>query len=184
MNLNENEKKELKTLYSKLDTLYKEKAKLEVFKKAREDKLKEEIAAVCEIKNKKGEIQAKLVKMPLISAIINELYKEKSNKKEAEFNLYEEYKNVLSKKRINEQYIYSFLESEDSLKENADFIKEVYKESVLLSKEILEALNALLKDTYKIYLNEELEKQGYEVKENKDDSKLLELKEILRTLIG
>ena len=70
MNLNENEKKELKTLYSKLDTLYKEKAKLEVFKKAREDKLKEEIAAVCEIKNKKGEIQAKLVKMPLISAII------------------------------------------------------------------------------------------------------------------
>ena len=60
----------------------------------------------------------------------------------------------------------------------------MYKESVLLSKEILEALNALLKDTYKIYLNEELEKQGYEVKENKDDSKLLELKEILKTLIG
>lgn len=90
--LNKEEKQELKSLYAKLSTLHKERASLEVLKKNRENTLKEEVASVCEIKNKQGEIQANKVKMPLISAILDELYREKPNKKEEEISTYETYK--------------------------------------------------------------------------------------------
>lgn len=184
MNLNEEEKNELKGLYSKLSTLYKEKAKLEVLKKEREEKLKDEIASVCELKNKKGEIESKQVKMPLVSAILNEFYKDKANKKEVEISIYESYKKAFKDKSINEACIKSYLSSEESLEENAGFIKETYKESVNLSKELLDALNALLKDEFKLYLNDELSKNGYEVKEPKDKEELLELKELIKKILN
>ena len=43
INLNQEEQKELKGLYAKLSNLYKERAKLEVLKKDREENLKEEM---------------------------------------------------------------------------------------------------------------------------------------------
>ena len=52
-----------------------------------------------------------------------------------------------------------------------------------MPKEILDALSAFLKDEYKLLLNDELAKQGYEVKEDKDKGELLELKEIIRDLV-
>ena len=75
--LSKEEQSELKTLHEKLRNLYAHKAKLEVIKKGRENKLKEEIASVCDIKNKQGEIQSNKVKMPLVNAILDELYREK-----------------------------------------------------------------------------------------------------------
>ena len=64
----------------------------------------------------------------------------------------------------------------DSLEENKTNIKEAYKESSILSKEILEALNEVVKEEFKLALNDELEKNGYEVKEAKDKSEIEELK--------
>lgn len=45
--------------------------------------------------------------------------------------------------------------------------RKFYKESSILSKEILDALNALLKDEYKLHLNDELVKGGYEIKDKR-----------------
>ena len=174
--LNKEEKQELKSLYAKLSALHKERASLEVLKKNRENTLKEEVASVCEIKNKQGEIQANKVKMPLISAILDELYREKPNKKEEEISTYEIYKDSIKSKKVNEDCIKSLLSVVDSLEENKSNIKETYKESSILSKEILEALNEVLKKEFKNALNEELEQNGYEVKEAKDKSEIEELK--------
>ncbi|WP_416860917.1 hypothetical protein [Helicobacter ganmani] len=174
--LSKEEKQELKSLYAKLSTLHKERASLEVLKKNRENTLKEEIASVCEIKNKQGEIQANRVKMPLISSILDELYREKPNKKEEEISTYETYKDSIKSKKVNEDCIKSFLSVVDSLEENKSNIKEIYKESSILSKEILEALNEVLKEEFKNALNDELEQNGYEVKEAKDKSEIEELK--------
>ncbi|MBX7491214.1 hypothetical protein [Helicobacter turcicus] len=184
MELNTNEKQELKELYKKLNNLYKERAKLEVLKKNREESLKEEIASVCEIKNKQGETDAKRVKMPLINAILDELYKEKPNKKEEEISLYETYKEAISRNKINKDCITNFLSSTESLNENAAFIKESFKDSTLLSKEVLDALSALLKEEYKLHLNDALSKEGYEIKEPKDNAELEALKELIKGLVG
>lgn len=184
MNLNNKEKQELQTLYTKLSTLYKEKAQLELFKKEREDKLKEEIASACKIVDKKGEIQSAKVKMPLVKALLEELYKNLPNKESLKADTMESYKLAIKNKEVSEDCIQAFLSSDESLKENASNIKEAYKESSLLSKEILEALNALVKDEFKLYLNEVLSEAGYEVKEIKDKGELLELKETIKALLG
>lgn len=184
MNLNNEEKQELQTLYTKLSTLYKEKAQLELFKKEREDKLKEEIASACKIVDKKGETQSAKVKMPLVKALLEEFYKDLPNKESLKADTMESYKLAIKNKEVSEDCIQAFLSSDESLKENASNIKEAYKESSLLSKEILEALNALVKDEFKLYLNEVLSEAGYEVKEIKDKSELLELKETIKALLG
>lgn len=41
----------------------------------------------------------------------------------------------------------------------------------------------MCKENFKIYLNAELVKNGYEVKEQKDNSEILELKEVIKKLI-
>lgn len=183
MQLNQNEQTEIKALYTKLSELYKEKAKLEVLKKSREEKLKEELASACNITNKQGEIQSSKIKMPLVNAILNELYQDKPNKKEEEISIYENYKLAIKNKEVSEASIKSYISSEESIKENTDFIKEIFKESTLLSKEILDALLSLLKEEYKIHLNDELVKNGYEVKEPKNKQELLELMQMIKKLV-
>lgn len=177
--LNKEEKQEIKSLYTRLSALHKERVSLEVLKKNRENTLKEEVASVCEIKNKQGEIQANRVKMPLISAILDEFYREKPNKKEEDISTYETYKDSIKNKKVNEDCIKSLLSVVDSLEENKSNIKEIYRESSILSKEILEALNKVLKEEFKNALNDELEQNGYEVKEVKDKSEIEELKLVL-----
>ncbi|STP07717.1 hypothetical protein [Helicobacter fennelliae] len=184
INLNQEEQKELKGLYAKLSNLYKERAKLEVLKKDREENLKEEIASACNIINKQGETQSSKVKMPLVNAILDELYRDKPNKEEIKASTMEDYKLAINNKEVNEDCIKSYISSDESIKENNDSIKEVYKESSILSKEILDALNALLKDEYKLHLNDELVKGGYEIKETKGKEELLELKELIKKLVG
>ena len=181
--LSKEEQSELKTLHEKLRNLYAHKAKLEVIKKGRENKLKEEIASVCDIKNKQGEIQSNKVKMPLVNAILDELYREKPNKEDLKADIMETYKSAIANKEVNESYVKSYIASDSEIKDNADSIKEVYKESSILSKEVLDGLNALLKDEYKDLLNAELAENGYEVKEPKDKSEITELKDLLKSLL-
>lgn len=181
--LSKEEQDELKTLHEKLRNLYAHKAKLEVIKKGRENKLKEEIASVCDIKNKQGEIQSNKVKMPLVNAILDELYREKPNKEDLKADIMETYKSAIANKEVNESYVKSYIASDSEIKDNADSIKEVYKESSILSKEVLDGLNALLKDEYKDLLNAELVENGYEVKEPKDKSEITELKDLLKSLL-
>lgn len=183
IDLSKEERLELKTLYTKLSNLYADRAKLEVVKKDREQILKEEIASACRIVNKQGETQADKVKMPLVNAILDELYREKSNKEKVKQEIMDSYEIAIKNKEVNEDCIQNFISIDENIKENADFIKEVYKESSILSKEILDGLNALLKEEYKNHLNNELEAQGYEVKEPKDKSKLLELTELIKRLL-
>lgn len=181
--LSKEEQDELKTLHEKLRNLYAHKAKLEVIKKGRENKLKEEIASVCDIKNKQGEIQSNKVKMPLVNAILDEIYREKPNKEDLKADTMETYKLAITSKEVNESYVKSYIASDNEIKDNADSIKEVYKESSILSKEVLDGLNALLKDEYKDLLNAELIENGYEIKEPKDKSEITELKDLLKSLL-
>ncbi|EAI5603104.1 hypothetical protein B7Q59_08610, partial [Campylobacter upsaliensis] len=58
MQFSKEEKKELKELYGKLRTLYEERANMEVLRKEREDKLKDEFAFALDLKNKQGELQS------------------------------------------------------------------------------------------------------------------------------
>lgn len=185
MYLSQEEQNGIKELYGKLNNLYQEKAKLEVLKRVREKKLKEEVASVCQIKNKQGEIQASKVKMPLINAILDELYRKQHNKKEEEISIYEEYKQVFKNKEINEDCITAYLSIDESIQENMCFIKEAEKEAII-PKQVLEALNMLLKDEYAIHLEYELNQNGYESKK-KDDTEnliLLDLKDNLKDLLN
>ena len=122
--------------------------------------------------------------MPLVNAILDELYRDKPNKEELKADTMEDYKLAIKNKEVNEDCIKSYISSDESVKENNDFIKEAYKESSILSKEILDALNALLKDEYKLHLNDELVKGGYEIKETKGKEEILELKELIKKLVG
>ena len=72
-----NEIKEAKSLYNSLVALAKEKADLEVLKRQREDSLKHEVAAEADLKDKEGNPDGKKVKMPLVMAVLDELYKDK-----------------------------------------------------------------------------------------------------------
>lgn len=181
--LSKGEQDALKVLYGKLNNLYKHKAKLEVIKKGREEKLREEIAGACKIQNRQGEIQANKVKMPLVNAILDELYREKPNKEDLKADTMETYKVAIQNKEVNESYIKSYIASGNEIKENADSIKEVWKQHPFFTKEVLDGLDALLKDEYKSLLTKELVEAGYEVKEPKDKSDITEFKEFLKSLL-
>ena len=183
INLTIEEKDELKTIYQKLSNLQKERAKLEVLKKDREQLLKEDIASVLQIKDKKGEIQSSRVKMPLVNAILDGAFRDKQNKKEEEIGIYEEYKEVIENKEVSEDCIKAYISTNESIEENISLFKDVYKESSILSKEVLNALNALLKEEYKEMLQDELNQNGYEIKEEKDNREQLELQAEIKELL-
>ncbi|EAH8338438.1 hypothetical protein ABV837_001029 [Campylobacter upsaliensis] len=184
MQFSKEEKKELKELYGKLRTLYEERANMEVLRKEREDKLKDEFAFALDLKNKQGELQSSKVKMPLVSALIDELYKDKPNKKEIEYELMQEYKNLIKNKKINEEALKAMISAEESLEENISFIKEAYKESTFCSKESLDALTLILKDEFKLLLSDAYEKAGYETKAIKDKAELERLSLSIKELLG
>lgn len=184
MNFSKEEKQELKELYAKLRTLYEERANIEVLRKEREDKVKDELAFALDLKNKQGELQSSKVKMPLVSALIDELYKDKANKKELEYELMQTYKTAINNKKINEEALKAIVMTEESLSENADFIKEVYKQSSFCSKESLAALTLILKDEFKLLLSDAYEKAGYEIKTLKDKAELQRLSQSIKELLG
>ncbi|EPP1145937.1 hypothetical protein ACULYO_001241 [Campylobacter upsaliensis] len=162
MQFSKEEKKELKELYGKLRTLYEERANMEVLRKEREDKLKDEFAFALDLKNKQGELQSSKVKMPLVSALIDELYKDKPNKKEIEYELMQEYKNLIKNKKINEEALKAMISAEESL----------------------DALTLILKDEFKLLLSDAYEKAGYETKAIKDKAELERLSLSIKELLG
>ncbi|EME2750624.1 hypothetical protein VSV78_001672 [Campylobacter jejuni] len=162
MQFSKEEKEELKELYSKLRTFYEERANMEVLRKEREDKLKDEFAFALDLKNKQGELQNSKVKMPLVSALIDELYKDKPNKKEIEYELMQEYKNLIKNKKINEEALKAIISAEESL----------------------DALTLILKDEFKLLLSDAYEKAGYETKAIKDKAELKKLSLSIKELLG
>lgn len=68
--------------------------------------------------------------------------------------------------------------------ENTLDIKEVFKEASILSKEVIEAINYLAKDTYKQELQEQkIQAKIINEKEPKDDSEKLAMVDFLKTLL-
>ncbi|WP_066388811.1 hypothetical protein [Helicobacter himalayensis] len=82
MKLTQEQKQEAKELLLKLKNLYNHRTGLDILKIDRENTLREEIASVCDMRNKQGEIQPNKVKMPLLLALIDEMFFGKTNKKE------------------------------------------------------------------------------------------------------
>lgn len=184
MQFSKEEKQELKELYTKLRTLYEERANMEVLKKEREDKLKDEFASTLDLKNKQGELQSSKVKMPLVNALLDELYKDKENKKELEYELMQDYKSLIKSKKINEEALKAVISAEENLNENTTFIKETYKDSTFCSKESLDALTLILKDEFKLMLGDAYEKAGYDIKLIKDKAELEKLRASIKELLG
>lgn len=153
MILDKNELEIAKELYKRVVELYRQKVELEVLKKERIENLQAEIAQICEVKNKNGEILPNKVKMPLVIAILSELFMEKTNAKELEYELMQEYKKAI-KKELSNAVITAFVSVENELKENTANIKEVNKEYVMLNKETLDAINQLAKEKYKEMKND------------------------------
>lgn len=171
---NQAEKDELKGLYQKLQNLYGEKARLEVLKKQRENSLKEEMASVLNV-------ESKTIKMPLLMALLNEKYNEKPNPKRIEFETMESYEESL--KEANSEVINGLMSVNETINENKSDIKEAFKDSTLAGHEILKALDMLVKEEYKLMLNDALSKAGFEAKEPKDNSELESLMEMLKEVL-
>lgn len=183
LELDSNQELEVKELYAKLVNLYEEKANLEAIKKDRENTLKDDIAAVCDIKDKEGIPQGSKVKMPLVQAILNQLYREQPNKKDEEFDLLETYRDAIKKEEVSKELIDAYIATEDLIQENKENIKEAFKETSLLSKEILSAVDMIVKEKYKAMKEYALEKQGFEVPVPKDKSDIEFIKQNLESFL-
>lgn len=182
MNLTNEQKQEAKELLTKLENLYKDRVNLDILKIDRETNLKSEIASICDIKDKKGEIQPSKVKMPLVSALIDELFLEKNNKKEEEYVIMNTYRSAISN-GVNKSVINAYVALKESFDENNQNIKEAFKETSILDKDILEAVNFIAKEYYKTLLENAKLEIGIETKPSKDMSMVLELIEELKKIL-
>lgn len=171
---------EAKELLEKLFNLNKEKIELEFLKKEREENLKGEIAELANIRDKEGSALASKVKMPLVVNLINELYLEKPNKKEEEYATMEIYR--IAFKNINKEIVDSYLSVNERLNEIASAVKEAFKDTNLLSKEILDAILMFSKMNYQELLTQKNDELGIEQKEPKDDSQALAIIKELKAL--
>lgn len=171
---------EAKELLEKLFNLNKEKIELEFLKKEREENLKYEIAELANIRDKEGSALASKVKMPLVVNLVNELYLDKPNKKEEEYAIMESYR--IAFKNINKEVVDSYLSVNERLNEIASAVKEAFKDTNLLSKEILDAILMLSKMNYQELLTQKNDELGIEQKEPKDDSQALAIIKELKAL--
>ena len=140
MNLTQAQKQEAKELLSKLENLYNHRAGLDILK-----------ISICDIRNKQGEIQPNKVKMPLLLALIDEIFFNKTNKKEEEYALMSSYRQALSGKDVNKDTINAYVALQEEIEENNQNLKEVFKETSTLDKEILDAINLIAKERYKLW---------------------------------
>ena len=184
MNVTKEQIQEIKELVAKVLNLYEDKVKLDLLKIDRENTLKDEIASACEIRNKQGELQPNKVKMPLVSALIDEMFLEKNNKKEAEYVLMETYRSAISSKRVNNEALSAYVAIRENLEENAQNIKEAFKESSTLDRAILEAINYLTRTKYKELLENKKQEAGIETKPPKDMTAVMELIKELEKMLS
>ena len=183
MNLTAEQRQEAQELLSKLSELYKDRAELDMRKIDRENALKEEIASICDMRNKQGEIQPNKVKMPLVAALIDELFLDKDNKKEQEYLLMDSYKKALLKD-VNKEAINSYVALKKGFEENSQNIKEAFKDTSILDKEILEAISLIAKERYKELLDSKKLQAGIETKPPKDMSAITEIIRELERVLG
>lgn len=186
MKFKEEELSVIKELFDKLTHLYSEKANLEATKKDREETLKEDVASACKIVDKEGIPQGKKVKMPLLQAVINQLFREKPNKKDEEHDTLEIYRYAIKKEEVNKELIDGYIAIDDLLAENKENIKEAFKEDsvAILPKEIINAIDMIVKEKYKAMKDEALEKAGYEVPQPKDNSDIYEAKKAIEKVLN
>ena len=181
---NPDEIKEAKSLYNALIGLAKEKADLEVLKKQREESLKFEIAGEADQKDKVGNPDPKKVKMPLVTAVLDELYKDKENKKATEYEIMQEYKTLIKNKRVNENTVNDYLSVLAEIDSNKDDTKSCFADCTIIGKEVMDAVDAIVKEEYKAIKDDAMENAGYEVKLTKDNSeKLLLIDEIKKVIL-
>lgn len=171
---------EAKELLEKLFNLNKEKIELEFLKKEREENLKYEIAELANIRDKEGSALASKIKMPLVVNLVNELYLDKPNKKEEEYAIMESYR--IAFKNINKEVVDSYLSVNERLNEIASAVKEAFKDTNLLSKEILDAILMFSKMNYQELLTQKNDELGIEQKVPKDDSQALAIIKELKAL--
>lgn len=170
-----------KELAKRLVALYSQRADLEVLKKEREDIVKNEVAEACNIRDKDGVALANKVKFPLVMAVIDELYREKPNKKADEYEIMDTYKSAIKNGEVGEcvDNLVNTLEEMDGI---ALDIKEVYKEFPQLSKDLINAITLFAKEQYAEIKQKKLIEAGLvEEKEPKDLSEILMLKEELES---
>lgn len=183
MQLDKNQLKEAQELLSKLDRIYSEKAANEALKKAREEKLKFEVAHVCDLKNKAGEILSSKVKMPLLLSLINELYREKANKKAEDYELMEQYRLALKRSEISKDIVQGYINALDEVESSSKAIKEAFLDVTLLDKDIIDAINIIAKERYKEVKEDKMLEAGFDVKPAKDKTEILELKSELENIL-
>lgn len=182
--LTNEEREEAKVLFEKLVSLYEERVGLDMLKIDREASLKEEVAKACEIRNKDGEALPNKVKMPLLSALIDELHFDKPNKKEEEYVLMGTYRDALLGNEVEDSVVSGYVAVRESLDENSQNIKDSFKETSVLGKEVLDAINYIVKELYKQMLEDKKIESGFEPKEPKDNSAVLHMVEELRKLFN
>ena len=120
--------------------------------------------------------------MPLVSALIDELFLEKNNKKEEEYVIMDTYRSAISN-GVNKSVINAYVALKESFDENNQNIKEAFKETSILDKDILEAVNFIAKEYYKTLLENAKLEIGIETKPSKDMSMVLELIEELKKIL-
>lgn len=170
---------EANELYKRLVNIYSDKADMEALKKQREDRIKEELAGACDIKNKDGEIQPSRVKMPLVLALLAELYRDKDNSKEIEYEVMQSYRKAIKNREIDEKLLDGFLFCIDEINASRNYVKDAFKDTSLLDKDTLKALDELAREKYLEMKTEKLEEAGYEQRKPKDNSEIDELKNSL-----
>lgn len=175
MQLDENQVKEAQELLNKLDRIYTEKAANEALKKSREEKLKFEVAHACDLKNKAGEILASKVKMPLLLSLINELHRDKANKKAEDYDLMEQYRLALKRGEISNDSIQGYINALDEVESSSKAIKEAFQDVTLLDKDVIDAINIIAKERYKEAKEDKLLEAGFDVKPTRDKTEILEL---------
>lgn len=178
-----NEIKEAKSLYNALIGLAKEKADLEVLKKQREETLKFEIAGEADLKDKDGNPEPKKVKMPLVMAVLDELYKDKENKKATEYEIMQEYKGFIKNKRVNENTVTDYLSVLAEIDANKEDTKACFADCNVITKDVMDAVDAIVKEEYKAIKDDAMENAGFEVKPAKDNSEKLSLIEEVKKAI-
>lgn len=183
MQLDKNQLKEAQELLSKLDHIYSEKAANEALKKAREEKLKFEVAHACDLKNKAGEILSNKVKMPLLLSLINELYREKANKKAEDYELMEQYRLALKRSEISKDIVQGYINALDEVESSSKAIKEAFLDVTLLDKDVIDAINIIAKERYKEVKEDKMLEAGFDVKPAKDKTEILELKSELENIL-
>ena len=83
------------------------------------------------------------------------------------------YENALND--VDENIISSYVALKESFNENTHNIKETFKDTSVLDKEILEAIDLIAKEQYKELLNHKKLEVGIEIKPPKDMSIILEI---------